>query len=286
MRFFSFIVGVCCIISCSDTDTTITTDDNDDVVILPEDPDVITLPDTIVLPAIGASFDWQLDDVTSSNEFDATVIDVDAFSTSAATVQHFKDQGKIVIAYLSVGSVENFRPDANQFPAAVIGNVYDGFEDENWLDIRNIDALAPILRARFDMIQAKGFDGIEPDNMNGYQNNTGFSLTQTDAIVFSRWLINEAHARNLHIGQKNAEELVPNMVDEFDWMLTEDAYADNFQDEALPYIIAGKAVFVTEYKDAMSQSQFLNTVCPDAAVNQYSAIYKNRDLTDPVISCN
>lgn len=181
------------LLSCNDNDDTITQEQD---------------PVNLVLPTVGMSFDWQLDDVTTFNTFNADVIDVDAFSTSTVTVQHFKDQGKIVIAYVSVGSVENFRDDADQFPLDVVGNIYEGFPDKNWIDIRNINAIAPVLRARFD--------GIEPENINGYQNDTGFPLSEADAIIFSRWLIEEAHSRDLHIGQKNAEELVGEMVDEYD----------------------------------------------------------------------
>ncbi len=265
--------------ACSDKDDT-------EVATQLEDIEIASLPDNVILPAVSASFDWQLDDVTTDNTFAATVIDVDAFSTTAATVQHFKDQGKIVIAYLSVGSAETFRDDYNDFPSQVLGTIYEGFEDEKWLDITNIDAIAPILRARFDMIANKGFDGIEPDNINGYQNNTGFNLTETDAINFSRWLINEAHIRGLHIGQKNAEEIIPTMVTDYDWLLFEDAYSENFETTAQPYITANKAVFMTEYKDQMTETTFLNTVCPDALSNSYTAILKDRDLTHMVINCN
>lgn len=240
----------------------------------------------LILPDVAATFDWQLDDVTSNNVFTADVIDVDAFSTSAATVQHFKDQGKIVIAYLSVGSVENFREDASMFPPEVIGNVYEGFEDENWLDITNFETFAPIMIARLDMIKEKGFDGVEPDNINGYQNETGFNITEAQAIAYCRWLIEEAHSRDLHIGQKNAEELVTELVDEFDWMLIEDAYADEFSDMALPYISSGKAVFVTEYTDRISPTNFTLNVCPNATTNKFSAILKDRDLTQPKLGCN
>lgn len=234
----------------------------------------------------GTSFDWRLTDVTTQDSFDSEVIDLDAFSTSRETVAHFQAQGKTVIAYVSIGSVENFRSDASEFPSEVIGNVYEGFEDENWLDIRNITALSPILKARFDMIRDKGFNGIEPDNMNGYQNNTGFDLTEADAITFSRWLINEAHSRGLSIGQKNAEELISELADEFDWMLTEDAFADDWYQQVTPYINLGKAVFVTEYTDRMTEAEFNANVCPTSQNLQFTAILKERDLTAFTRSCD
>ncbi len=49
----------------------------------------------------------------------------------------------------------------------MLGKEYEGFPEERWLDIRRIDLLAPILRARIDACRAKGFDGVDPDNLNG-----------------------------------------------------------------------------------------------------------------------
>ena len=44
------------------------------------------------------------------------------------------------------------------------------------MDIRRIDLLAPVMDARLDQCASKGFDGIEPDNIDGYTNDTGFPL--------------------------------------------------------------------------------------------------------------
>ncbi|MGB5820672.1 MAG: endo alpha-1,4 polygalactosaminidase [Saonia sp.] len=247
---------------------------------------IIENPVSVFAIKSGATFEWRLDDLPDSYTTEAEVVDIDAFSATPTLVSNLKAQGKKVIAYISVGSVENFRDDADQFPQEVIGAVYEGFEDENWLDIRNIDAIAPVLQARLDMIKDKGFDGVEPDNINGYQNTTGFPLTQEDAIIFSRWLIQEAHNRGLSIGQKNAEELVPDLVNEFDWMLTEGAFANNWYEQAIPYITVGKAVFFTEYTDTMTEAQFLANVCPIASTNNFSAVLKDRDLTNTTVYCD
>ncbi|MBI1226939.1 MAG: endo alpha-1,4 polygalactosaminidase [Bacteroidetes bacterium] len=237
-------------------------------------------------PAPGLSFDWQLDDVTTADEFDAEVVDLDAFTTSKAVVGKLHSQGKKVIAYLSVGTVEDYRPDAGDFPASVVGNDYDGWEGEKWLDIRQIDKLAPILRARLDMIKDKGFDAIEPDNIDSFENpDTGFPLSESKAKEFCRWLIEEAHARNLSIGQKNATELAPALVASFDWLLTEDAFVDDFYEDAKIYVEKGKAVFFTEYTDQITAQDFLEKVCPIAAQEQFSAILKDRDLTAGKTSC-
>ncbi len=253
-------------------------DDNDDTIIPMENSSFIIPP--------GKTFEWRLDELLDTYTTDADVIDIDAFSATPELVANLKAQGKTVIAYISVGSVENFRDDAIAFPESVIGNIYDGFEDENWLDIREIELLAPIMEARLNMIKAKGFDGVEPDNINGYQNNTGFNLTEADCAAYSRYLIEQAHNRQLSIGQKNAEELVADMKDEFDWFLAEDAFVDDFFNDLTPYITLGKAVFMVEYNDEISEADFLSQACPAAADLNFSAVLKNRDLTDFTRYCN
>ncbi len=59
------------------------------------------------------------------------------------------------------------------------------------------------MKQRIDRAVAKGFDGVEPDNVDGYVNDTGFPLTAQDQLAFNGFLAREAHARNLAIGLKN-----------------------------------------------------------------------------------
>ncbi len=69
--------------------------------------------------------------------------------------------------------------------------------------------LAPLMRARLDLCQAKGFDAVEPDNIDGYQvdGGTGFPLTAGDQLRYNRWIAAEAHCRGLSIGLKNDSDM-------------------------------------------------------------------------------
>lgn len=60
-------------------------------------------------------------------------------------------------------------------------------------------------------------------------------------------LTEEAHQRELLIVQKNSKELVSEFVDEFEWILTEDAFANNWYIDVIPFITINKAVFFTEH---------------------------------------
>jgi hypothetical protein len=187
---------------------------------------------------------------------------------------------------LSVGTLENDRYDASLIPKEVLGKTYPEWPDEKWLDIRQIDKLKPWLNSRINMILKKKFDGIEPDNMDSYDNETGFNIQIADTKKYADYLISLAHSNGLSIGQKNVKELSADYASKFDWMLTEDAFAQGWQDELSIYIKLKKPVFAVEYTDEMSQSGFEKNVCPAAKQLHYTAILKKRDLSQWVDRCN
>ncbi|RME99796.1 MAG: hypothetical protein D6768_14255 [Chloroflexi bacterium] len=233
-------------------------------------------------PTPGLTWQWQLDQPVDTS-YDVAVYDVDLFETETAVIADLHAQGKKVICYLSAGSWEEWRPDADQFPPAVLGNDYDGWPGEKWLDIRQIDQLAPIMRARLDLCRDKGFDAVEPDNIDGYTNDTGFPLTYDDQLAYNIWLAEEAHVRGLAIGLKNDDEQVTDLLPYFDWALTEDCFDQGWCEEMSPFIVAGKPVFAAEYTDTgITADDF----CPQAEALGFSAILKHRDLDAWVEVCS
>lgn len=225
-------------------------------------------------PGLDTSWQWQLSTPVDQS-VDAAMYDIDLFENDASVVAALHAQGRKVVCYISVGSWENWQPDKDQFPPEVIGNDYAGWPGEKWLDIRRIDVLGPIMRARFDLCQAKGFDAIEPDNIDGYTNDTGFPLTAQDQLNYDTWLANEAHARGLSIGLKNDADQVAELLPDFDWALTEDCFDQGWCGQVTPFVTAGKAVFTAEYTDTgLTMDQF----CPQAGVLNFNAILKHRNL--------
>lgn len=244
-------------------------------------PALTPTPDPIWRPAPRTSWDWQL---TGPFDFSraVAVYDVDLFEQSTARVTQLHTAGHRVICYVSVGSWEDWRPDAGDFPAAVLGNEYAGWAGERWLDIRRIDLLGPIMRARLDLCRQKGFDAVEPDNIDGYQNDTGFALTAADQLRYNRWLANEAHVRRLSIGLKNDSEQVTQLIADFDWALTEDCFDQGWCSDLAPFLDAGKAVFAAEYTDT---GVVLADFCAEAQELGLSPILKHRDLDSYRLGC-
>ena len=225
-------------------------------------------------PAVNTSWQWQLGGEIDLS-FEVDMYDLDLVETDQVLLESLKDQGLFLVCYISAGSYEDWRPDAGEFPPEVLGKNYQGWPGEKWLDIRQIDLLAPILLARLDLCAAKGFDGVEPDNIDAYTNRTGFPLSYQDQLAFNIWLAQEAHARGLSIGLKNDSEQVSDLLPYYDWALTEDCFDQDWCEEMLPFVEAGKPVFAAEYTDT---GITLADFCLQAEEMGISAILKNREL--------
>src|SRR5262249_7524684 len=148
------------------------------------------------------------------------------FDNDASVVAALHTRGRHAVCYISAGTWENWRPDASLFPASVKGAT-NGWPGERWLDIRRLDVLGPIMDARMDHCKAKGFDAVEPDNVDGYANTSGFPLTYQDQLRYNQYLATSAHARGLSVGLKNDLGQVQDLLPYFDWALNEQCFEYN-----------------------------------------------------------
>ncbi|WP_456451997.1 endo alpha-1,4 polygalactosaminidase [Hydrogenimonas sp.] len=194
---------------------------------------------------VSTTWQWQLTG-TFNTSYDVDLYDIDLFDTDKTTIDTLHEKGRIVVCYFSAGSYEEWRPDAGEFPVRVLGNALDGWPGERWLDVRDEEVRA-IMKARLDLAQEKGCDGVEPDNVDGYANDTGFALTYDDQLDFNRFLAAEAHARGLLVGLKNDLEQVNDLLEDFDFALNEECHAYDECDLLVPFVEAGKPVFNAEY---------------------------------------
>jgi len=177
----------------------------------------------------------------------ATFVEVDGADTSAAVVRELHTRGLRVACYVSAGSVEDYRHDVSGLPAEVIGTPLAGWPDERWLDVRRIELLAPVMRARMTDCADKGFDAIEFDNVDGWTHDTGFAITRADSLRYLRWLIREGHKRGLAVGLKNALGLIGPLADRVDWALNEQCVEYDECGRYAPLVRRGVPVFVLEY---------------------------------------
>ncbi len=232
---------------------------------------------TIWMPKPGVTWQWQLTGNLDTS-VDARMFDIDLFTTPAATIEKLHAAGKIVVCYFSGGSYEPGRPDSEALSRTELGSTLDGWPDEKWLDIR-LPAVRDVMKARLDAAKMKGCDGVEPDNVDGFDNDNGLGLTAKDALDYNRFLATESHARGLSIGLKNSLSLASMLVSSFDWALNEECLQYDECDSLEPFIEAGKAVFHCEY------GKSANGIC-GAAPEGFSTIVKNLDLDVYRLACD
>lgn len=224
-------------------------------------------------PQPGTTWQWQLTDEVNTS-YDVEMYDIDLFDVPQEIIDELHDDGRIVICYFSAGSWEDWRDDANNFPNEVIGQTLDGWEDERWLDISQIELLEPVMTARLDLAVEKGCDGVEPDNVGAYNNETGFDLSYENQLAYNIWLAEQSHERGLSIGLKNDLDQIEVLVEHFDWALNEECFFFEECDLLLPFIEADKAVFGVEYDGDSDE------YCPLANEMGFSWLTKTLDLAD------
>jgi hypothetical protein len=235
----------------------------------------VRLPDPVPCPgcygpALRTSWQWQLQGPIDTS-IDVEMFDVDGFDVTAATVDDLHGMGAGVVCYISAGSWEDWRPDADEFPNRVKGRT-NGWPGERWLDIRKIGVLGPIMKARLDLCAAKGFDAVEFDNVDGYQNRTGFPLTAADQLAYNVFLANQAHRRGLAAVLKNDLGQIRALLPYFDFALNEQCHQYHECDRLRRFVKAGKAVFGVEYK--LAKRDF----CPASNAANFNFLKKRPSL--------
>ncbi len=234
------------------------------------------------IPSANSVFQIQLSDYPPNIHLESDIFELDLFETPSSAIRFLHQRGKKVICYLNAGAWEDFRPDATDFPQEAIGNPYVGWPGERWLDVRNFNTFAPVMSARLDLAVEKGCDAIDPDNINGYLHPTGFNITYQDQLAYNKWLSEQAHQRGMSIGMKNNGDQANDLIEDFDFVVTEDCF---FFDECDLYSIFsdnGKAVFQIEYTDRISD---LGRICDTFQELKYQVVLKNRNLDAYVEYC-
>jgi hypothetical protein len=224
------------------------------------------------------------------NQDGQVVYDIDGEGATVADVAAIHAAGAIAVCYVDVGTLEMGRSDYSQFPASVIGGGVQGWPGENWLLVTqaNQSIILPLMKARFvNWCQAKGFDGIEPDNLDAWTNNDTMDnpvpVTEADNLAYDLAIGGLAHALPLSIGLKNLmtdldPSQYPTFLPAFDWALNESCFQYNECDAytaAGSFLPAGKAVFDVEYPNASPD-------CTQADPEHMNAQLRDLDLVGPM----
>jgi hypothetical protein len=215
------------------------------------------------IPSKNTTFYWELANAPPDNTKNVGAYDIDGWGNTASEVAALHAMGVKVVCYMDVGSYEPGRPDASSFPATLKGNGVQGWPGEIWLDVRpsgpSYSTLQSLMLARFKVCQSKGFDAVEPDNMDSYLNNPGFPTTSADQLAFNEWVAATVHGLGMAVFQKNDLDQIPTLVSYFDGILDEQCNTYSECSKLAPYTNANKPAWDAEYT---SDGQTTAAFCP------------------------
>ncbi len=221
---------------------------------------------------------WQLEGKINLSK-NVKIYDVDLFKITKEEIKKLHEKGIKVICYFNAGAYEDYRNDSNLFPKTIIGKTLTEWKDEKWIDIRKINLIEPIITERMNIAVEKNCDAIEPDNIEGYQNPTGFKITYEDQIKYNKYLAEEAHKRNLSIALKNDIEQIKDLIDYYDLAINEQCFEYEECKLLLPFIKQDKAVLGVEYNLKLKE------FCKKAEEYNFSWLKAEYSLNGTTKSC-
>ncbi|KAK2764487.1 hypothetical protein FQN54_009182 [Arachnomyces sp. PD_36] len=245
---------------------------------------------TIWQPSVGTSWQIQLLSPIKGSTVDAEIYDIDLFDNDADVISDLHDEGRKVICYFSAGSYENWRDDEAKFKVSDMGSPLDGWPGERWLDTSSQN-VRNIMKSRLQLAKDKGCDGVDPDNVDGYDNENGISLTKADSADYMKFLANATHELNMSIGLKNAGGIIPQVISQMQWSVNEQCVQFNECDVYSAFIRAGKPVFHLEYpkqevnNNTRVSTAAVDTACDNAATKKFSTLIKNMNLDNWSQAC-
>ncbi|KAL6233930.1 glycoside hydrolase superfamily [Aspergillus navahoensis] len=246
-------------------------------------------------PEVGSSWQIILSSALSPNTLSkssapsASIYDIDLFENTEGTISSLHSQGIKVMCYFSAGTYEDWRADASSFDSSSLGAGLDDWPGENWVDLRS-ENVRGVMTSRLDKAVEKGCDGVDPDNVDAYNNDQGgLGLTEDDSVDFMNWLAAEAHARGLSIGLKNAGSIIPRVIANMQWSVNEQCAEFDECNVFQQFVDEGKPVFHIEYPEngAVSTSSVDKVaVCAEFKGEEgFSTVVKDIELDEWVQAC-
>ncbi|GAA1996662.1 endo alpha-1,4 polygalactosaminidase [Catenulispora subtropica] len=231
---------------------------------------------------------------------------------NTAAVAAIHANGAHAICYVDAGGIEKYRPDYqaavdwdNAHNHQLIGKPYPGFPDESYANINNNvgqrDFLLQRMEARVSKCKQAGFDGVEFDVVNAYEDGqatTGWDISAATQITYNTALADLAHRYGMSVALKNDISQIPQLLSKFDYAINEQCiqYSECLSSQNGGYgydqfTNAGKAVFQVEYTEKASGGGYTDQAparCATANGYGFNSIHKNADATlfsQPYLPC-
>ena len=186
------------------------------------------------------------------------IISIDTDYTNV-NVTKLHDNNQLIQCYLSIGTVEPWRPNYNatEWTGVTLGKMTDW--NEFWIDIRKSDLVVPIIQKRIDILKLFGCDILEPDNMDCYDNIDCYSkmtptitrnYVMTAQIKYVNLIANYTHSIGMSIVVKNSVDIIPQIYNNFDGVVIENCIKYDECDIYKKYFVDNnKVALAVEYNN-------------------------------------
>lgn len=190
-------------------------------------------------------------------EADAELFVIDLFDARDDTIDRLRQDGRVIVAYVSAGTYEPWRPDTEALPMSVLGARLVGYPDERWLDVRD-PAVRTLMSGRMDLARERGSAGVLLTSLEGYRVDSGHPLSQADQLEYNLWLAQQAQQRQLSAGISGDWAQAEALAEAYGFAIHVDCIASGRCQELQPYVDRGRAVFDLETDGN------LDILCPEA----------------------
>jgi hypothetical protein len=233
--------------------------------------------DDLWQPSAQATFQLQLTgELDTSLDVSVYIVDLDEAQAAFATLHA---AGRRTVCHFSAGSLESFREDTAALPESTAGTELEDFPNERWLDTRAVE-VRELMLSRLARAQARGCSAVLPTNLDVHLHDSGFAISEAEAVAYARWLRDQAAERGLS-AVLGTDALVATLGDDFALGLAFECLALNGCARWAPMRDVGKPVWAVEVGDADSAP----ALCARAGEEGLSAIVKSRDFDAFRIAC-
>ncbi|CZR50353.1 uncharacterized protein PAC_00225 [Phialocephala subalpina] len=220
-------------------------------------------------PAPGLTWQIQLNSKVNLNH-NVSIFDIDLFQNTKYDVAELHRRGIYVICYFSAGTWEPLRDDLDNFNRTAPGLHYDDpsghFKEEQWFNTTD-----PVVRdgmaKRILRVKNMGCDAVDPDNVDTYDNETGFNAkpenVETDkqtSIDYISFLSNITHKASMQMSLKNAPEIVDYVIHMVDFQVNENCANSTQCWKFRKFIADGRPLFEIEYPTYLDANSTVKSV--------------------------
>jgi hypothetical protein len=182
---------------------------------------------------------------TVDTSTDADLFVIDLFETSPGQIQALHLRGRSVIAFISAGSYEPWRPDVDALPAQAIGKPLAGYPSEAWLDVSHA-SVRQMMEGRLALAARMGFDGVLLVSLDAYLADSGHALSETEQLEYNVWLAGQAALAGLAAGISSDWRHAAQLAPHYAFAIHLNCLTNQRCSELGPYRALGRPVFDLE----------------------------------------